>query len=120
MSVNVWTWPCVRYVYATNYSPWVSPWRWGAYPYWWKPWRPLGWSVWHPLRITHHRYGYRTVTTHRIVHARSIYKPIRVTSTRVNTRYAGARTAYRATRKPPKSPEQGQLSHQKNNDRKRK
>ncbi|MEY3420116.1 MAG: hypothetical protein RIR48_396, partial [Bacteroidota bacterium] len=52
--VNVWGWPTVRYIYAPAYRPWVSPWRWSLYPTWWRPWRPLTWSVWHPFRINHY------------------------------------------------------------------
>ncbi|MER3523460.1 MAG: hypothetical protein C4326_05170 [Ignavibacteria bacterium] len=32
--VNVWGWPCARYVYAPTYRVWVSPWRWRVYPAW--------------------------------------------------------------------------------------
>ncbi len=38
--INVWPWPCVRFVYAPAYRPWVSPWRWRVYPSYWRPWRP--------------------------------------------------------------------------------
>src|SRR5690606_27014468 len=96
--VNVWSWPCVRFVYSPAYRPWVSPWRWRMYPSWWKPWRPLTWTVWHPLKVRYHRPAFRVVHTHRSLRARSIYNPVRVTSVTVNKRYAGARSNYKVSR----------------------
>jgi hypothetical protein len=87
--VNVWHWPAVRYVYAPNYRPWISPWRWRVYPTWWRPWRPVAWRVWHPH---HHRYHrpFAVVHTHRVVHAHRIYTPVRRTSVSVHTRHSPA------------------------------
>src|SRR4051812_34373087 len=34
--VNVWAWPCVRYVYAPSYVVWVSPFSWRARPVWYR------------------------------------------------------------------------------------
>ena len=96
--VNVWGWPTVRYIYAPAYRPWVSPWRWSLYPTWWRPWRPLTWSVWHPFRINHYRPTVRLVSTHRVVRAHRIYKPVRVTSTTVRTRHATAHANYKVNR----------------------
>ncbi len=93
--VNVWTWPSVRFIYSPTYRPWVSPWRWRVYPNWWRPWRPLTWSVWHPLRLKHYRPTVRVVHTHRVAKARNIYKPVRVTSTTVRTRNASAHANYK-------------------------
>lgn len=96
--VNVWAWPCVRFVYAPGYRPWISPWRWRYYPGWWKPWRPYGWNAWRPLRVHYHRPTIRVVHTHRLTRAHGIYKPVRVSSTTVRTRYAGAHANYKVTR----------------------
>lgn len=96
--VNVWGWPTVRYIYAPAYRPWISPWRWGLYPTWWRPWRPLGWSVWHPYRVRHYRPTVRIVSTHRVVRAHNIYRPTRVTSTTVRTRHATAHANYKVNR----------------------
>lgn len=95
--VNVWFWPSVRFVYAPGYRIWVSPWRYHNYPAWWRPWRPLGWHVWHPFRGYYHR-NYVVVHTHRMVHARRIYTPYRATSVTVHTRHAVARKNYTVTR----------------------
>lgn len=45
VSVNVWGWPCVSWMYGPSYVVWASPWYWGYYPPWWRPWRP------HPYRV---------------------------------------------------------------------
>ena len=83
--VNVWFWPCVRFVYVPSYVAWVSPWGWYHYPRWWFPWTPFAWYAWHPFH-----YGYMAhfaiVPVHRVLFAHSIYTPLRVTSVSVRTR----------------------------------
>lgn len=95
--INVWPWPCVRFVYAPGYRPWISPWRWRAYPGWWRPWRPFAWHVWHPFRHRHY-VGFGIVHTHRVVHAHRIYTPHRSASVTVRTRHAASVGHYRVTR----------------------
>ena len=95
--VNVWPWPIVRFVYAPGYRVWVSPWRWRAYPGWWRPWRPLAWRVFHPFRFRPHA-GFIAVRHHRVVRAHGLYAPGRVTSVTVTRRHAGAVNHYRVTR----------------------
>ncbi len=90
--VNVWGWPCVRYVYGPVYRPWVSPWRWSLYPAWWHPWRPLTWHTWHPYH--HYARPYAVVNAHRVVRGPAIYRPFRTTSVTVRTRHAGAMGRY--------------------------
>jgi len=96
--VNVWAWPCVRYVYAPSYVLWVSPFTWRAHPVWYRPWRPLAWHVYRPMRYRY-RPHYAVVTTRRVVVAPRIYKPMRVTSVTVRTRHHVAVNNYRVTRK---------------------
>lgn len=45
--VNVWAWPSVRYLYGPSYAVWVSPWSWGRYPRWFRPWHPHPWRIWY-------------------------------------------------------------------------
>ncbi|HMU09678.1 MAG TPA: hypothetical protein PKC54_06705 [Ferruginibacter sp.] len=97
MVVNVWLWPSVRFVYRPAYVPWVSPWRWKLHPTWWRPWRPLGWRVFHPLARRHHPFC-RVVRTHRVVVAHRVYTPFRTSSVVVRNRHAGAVRNYRVTR----------------------
>jgi hypothetical protein len=97
VTVNVWTWPAVRYVYGPAYTVWVSPWGWRARPVWWRPWRPVRHRVYYGYRApyVHH---YAVVRTHRIVHAHRIYRPVRTTSVIVTNRHRPAVTHYRTTR----------------------
>jgi hypothetical protein len=95
--VNVWGWPCVRHVYAPSYRPWVSSYRWRIYPKWYRPWRPLSWSVWHPFRYRV-RPTVRIVQTHRVVRAHNVYKPVRTTSRTVNVKYKGAHNNYKVSK----------------------
>lgn len=95
--VNVWFWPCVRYVYVPVYRPWVSPWYWTSYPGWWRPWRPFAWHVFYPRVYVYHR-PFVVVRTYRVAHARRIYRPVRVYSQTVRTRNAVVVTHYKATR----------------------
>jgi hypothetical protein len=96
--VNVYGWTSVRFVYAPGYSVWRSPYYYGYYPRWWRPWRPrpFAWfsvkRVWYPR--TYHR-----VTTHRVVRAHRVYTPRRTHSVTVRTRYATSVTKYRANKK---------------------
>jgi hypothetical protein len=77
--VNVWGWPCVRFVYRPAYVAWVSPWRFGVYPGWWRPWRPRPVVVFR-AGLAPFRPHYCYVKTHRVVRAHAIYKPYRAYS----------------------------------------
>jgi hypothetical protein len=95
--VNVFYWPSVRFVFHPAYVPWVSPWRWRNYPGWWRPWRPVRWTVFHPRRMVYHR-NYAVVRTHRVVAAHRVYTPFRTSSVVVRNRTAVARNNYKVTR----------------------
>jgi hypothetical protein len=97
--VNVWVWPCVRFVFAPAYTVWVSPWSWRVRPVWWHPWRPLAWTVYRPYRY-HYAPHYVVVHTHRVVYAPRIYRPMRVTSVTVRTRNQVVINRYRANPRP--------------------
>lgn len=77
--VNVWFWPCIRFIYAPHYRIWVSPYRWGRYPQWWIAWHPHPWAAFHS-RGLHYKSGFRIVSTHRLVRAHQLYTPRRTTS----------------------------------------
>lgn len=96
--VNVWAWPCVRFVYAPSYVLWVSPFTWRAHPGWYRPWRPLAWHVYRPYRYRY-RPHYAVVTTRRVAVAPRLYRPMRVTSVTVVNRHHTAVNNYRVTRK---------------------
>jgi hypothetical protein len=95
--VNVWAWPCVRFVYAPAYAVWVSPWGWRHMPGWWRPWRPLHRHAFYTRRVVYHN-RYVVVHTHRAVRAHRVYAPGRVTSATVRTRNQVTVNHYRANR----------------------
>jgi hypothetical protein len=83
--VNVWGWPSVRFVYGPRYRVWVSPWRWGVYPNFWRPWRPRPWRAFH-VRAVPFRARYHVVNVHRVHRAHAVYAPHRRHSKVVHTR----------------------------------
>lgn len=83
--VNVWLWPPVRFMYRPGYVVYASPWRWRAYPGWWRPWRPHPWRVFH-VRVRPYRAHCHVVTVHRVGRAHAVYAPRRTHSTVVHTR----------------------------------
>ena len=93
--VNVWAWPSVRFIYRPTYSVWASPFRFGYYPRWWRPWRPVPLNVFSP-KVVVFRPNYRVVTTHRVVRAHRIYTPVSRKSPTVvkkTTTYAVGKTS---------------------------
>ncbi len=74
--VNVWFWPCVSFVYAPAYVPWVSPNRWGFYPRWWRPWNPYRYNMFY-ARCAPHRMFFRPTLYRRMYVARRMYAPRR-------------------------------------------
>jgi len=95
--VNVWFWPCVKFIYAPAYVVWVSPWKWHSYPVWWKPWAPHPWA-WHHQHCMHYNAHYYPIKKHRVVVAHSVYKPHRATSVIVVNRYKPHHEVYKANR----------------------
>jgi len=85
VTINVWAWSPVRYIYAPRYVRYVSPWRYRYYPRVYRPWRPLAWAVWRPIRIVRPA-RYRVAPVHRVVVAHRVYTPVRRRSVVVNTR----------------------------------
>lgn len=96
--INVWAWPCVRFVYAPSYVLWVSPFAWYSRPVWWHPWRPYAWAVFGPYRY-HYAPHYAVITTRRVGYAPTIYRPMRVTSVTVMTRNRVVVNNYRVARR---------------------
>lgn len=84
--VNVYVWPCVRFIYAPAYVVWVSPYRWMYYPAYWKPWHPVMWHV-HHAHVMHYHAHYVCVHHCRMVHAHAYYHGHRCASPAVHHRY---------------------------------
>lgn len=34
-------WPIIAYLFSPTFSVYISPWRWGFYPTYWRPWSPV-------------------------------------------------------------------------------
>ena len=80
--INVWGWPSVRFVFGPRYVRWRSPYRWGVYPNWWKPWRPRRWGVYHGFHA-HHRRHFHVVKVRRCNRAHKHFVKHRRTCVRV-------------------------------------
>ena len=52
------TWPVVRFVFVPSYVVWRSPWYWGYYPPYWRPWRPAFWHQYYGYHYHWHYYYY--------------------------------------------------------------
>ena len=95
--INVWSWPCVQYVYGPYYTTWVSPWYWDYRPFWWRPWRPVAYVVYYPRWVSYRSY-YSYCDAPRIRYASQIYHPYRATSMVVYNRHHEQISRYRSTR----------------------
>lgn len=93
--VNVWGWPCVRYIYRPAYVIYVSPWYWDYYPIWWSPWRPIYWRThWAHVHRYHTMY-YQPAQNCYLHHAHSCYMQHRAMSHTVATKYAAPHANYK-------------------------
>jgi hypothetical protein len=93
--LNVWLWPSVQFVYVRTYRPWVSPYRWRAYPMGWKPWKPYGWRA-HWGHCKHYNVHYHVVNIRRCHKAHGVYASRRVVSARVHNKYTKAHEMHKA------------------------
>jgi hypothetical protein len=93
--VNVWTWPSVQYVYSPYYSVWVSPWSWAYHPFWWRPWRPVAFYIYHPWWTPYRPY-YSYCYSHRVFYGPGFYSPYRRTSVIVYNNYGRQIDGYRS------------------------
>lgn len=97
-AVNVWVWPSVRYLYAPAYVVWVSPYRWRAYPRWWRPWRPIGFRAFYGYGARY-RPHYHVVRVRRVAAVRSVYYPRRHSSTLVVHNRRGTTVVHNSRRR---------------------
>lgn len=97
--VNVWSWPCVTWIYGPSFIIWDSPWYWGYYPPYWHPWRAMGWRSWYGWHRPYHAW-YRPAPVCTVVNAHAVYRPRAVHSPRIRSATAPVRqqrAALRAT-----------------------
>jgi hypothetical protein len=95
--VRIQTWPIIGWMYRPAYRPYRSAFYFGAYPGWWRPFRPVSLSAYHTRTV---RYTSRTtfsVTRTRTVNgvARVNYKPHSSTLVRKKTTVTHSRTTVR-------------------------
>jgi len=72
MAYNANTWTSVQYIYGPQYVVYVSPWYYGFYPHWHRPWRPYHWDVYYGYVHPYHMY-YRPCGYYRSYHAHYHY-----------------------------------------------
>ena len=90
--VHIRVWPIFGWLYHPYHRPYVSVYRYGHHPRWWRPWRPVHINVYHQRTVRIRTSATFTVTkTSRVKNVHKIsYKP--VSSTRVKKRTTVTRT----------------------------
>lgn len=78
-TVNVYNWKPIRHIYSPRYVVWVSPWRYNRRPNWFRPWKPVVWTVYRKRHVRHHAH-YRRVTVYRCRRAHGHYHKHKVHS----------------------------------------
>ncbi len=77
--VNVYYWPTVRSLFRPRYSFYRSPWSWGYYPDFYRPWRPWAYSYYYDRCSFYRRPYWRVAPAVRIVYVNNYYFPRRRT-----------------------------------------
>lgn len=113
--VEIAAWPVVRFMFLPSYVVWHSPWYYGYYPAYWRPWNPWYWdyyygfhSNWYP----HYHGYYRRWDAPRYTHYHSYYySSRRSVSVDVNARIQ--RGTYRSTYSRPELRREGVALYEK-------
>ncbi len=113
--VHVHPWPVFGWIFRPVYRPYRSPFYFGVYPRWWRPYRPVTVNIYRTRTAPYARRGtFRVTRTSRVTTVHRVnYKPrtstvVRkrsVTRTRTNT--AGKRTTVKASRTKVTNPKTG-------------
>jgi len=92
--VHIHTWPIIRWMYRPAYRPYVSVYRFGFYPRWWKPFPRVTHTVYHKRLVPYRRrpvFSVRRTSVVKSVHV-TRYKPRNsVTVTKRVTKVSPAR-----------------------------
>jgi hypothetical protein len=85
------SWAIIGYMFAPRYIMYNSPYHWGYYPHYWRPWSPLSY---HDYYGFHRPYSnnFRRSDTYHSPAAHAYYGPHRVSSAIVRERYHSPRT----------------------------
>ena len=101
-------WPIVIYLFSPSFVAYISPWHWGYYPYYWRPWSPIfyynywGYHSYYYRNPFYRRTGYvRYPNSYSYYSSRRTYSPI-VRRNRINDTYR--RTYEGRTFRRPESP----------------
>ena len=57
-TVEVATWPLIRFMFMPTYVVWHSPWHYNYYPSYWRPWRPYYWHYYYGYHYNYDNYYY--------------------------------------------------------------
>jgi hypothetical protein len=57
-TVEIATWPLVRFIFLPTYVVWHSPWYYSYYPSYWNPWRPYYWDYYYGYHYNNYSYYY--------------------------------------------------------------
>ena len=113
--VEVESWPVVRLIFLPTYVIWNSPWYWGYYPTYWRPWTPWFWHryygyhyCWHDDYYGHYHHGHHN---HYDTWHQNYYSHHRKSSTTVYARRE--RGAYNSTYTKPESLREGTADFRK-------
>jgi len=86
ISLNVWSWPIIQYIFRPTYMGWISPYRYSYYPRNWRSWRPYSYDVYVRYQNVY-RPHYRYQDHCRVTNVYNYYKPNRSNSRYVETHY---------------------------------
>lgn len=103
-AANVKSWTPIKHIYGPKYVVWVSPWRFGVYPAWYKPWKRVTWSVYHPRVLKYHN-RYRVVHFRRGHHAHLHYRKHHVRSAAFHNHHHAHKTVHKKRSAAPKATE---------------
>ena len=74
-------WPVIIHLFSPSFAIYISPWRWGYYPSYWRPWSPIYYyNYWGHHRHYYSNYFYRRVGYVRYPVAHSYYYSRRTSS----------------------------------------
>ena len=79
-------WPIMGFMFAPSYVVWRSPYHWGYYPHFWRPWSPISYNVYYGYHRPYYHY-YRRTYTYSSPAAYAYYAPHRVSSVYVRQKY---------------------------------
>lgn len=56
--IEISAWPIISFIYLPTYVCWHSPWYYGYYPNYWRPWKPYYWHYYYGYHSNYNPYYY--------------------------------------------------------------